>query len=257
MDGSFLSDESVIQASRDFVCIRVAMYEDAEEAKVLRKIYTRGGDLENTVFAMLSPDGKKHLSRPGRKPYYRSPSRMAAAMRQMVRENYSSAPGKRWSDRILPEMKSLELAINVASCDSLPTIVAIGKSEAELVKLRKQLVPVAWNDQLAGQFVFASVRSGEDLRAINGLDRSKPEGVYLLEPDTYGMSGKVMAKIDVRNPRGAQNQISRALAQFQPPSKNHRRHVASGFQLGLRWETAIPVTDKAAANAAARLWSKD
>ena len=60
MDGSFLSDADVVAASRKFVCIRLSTYEDAEEAEFLRSIYVgRSGDLENTVFAILSPDGKR------------------------------------------------------------------------------------------------------------------------------------------------------------------------------------------------------
>ena len=50
MDRSYLSDKDVVEASRDFVCIRLATYENAEEAKILKSIFTgRSGALENTV----------------------------------------------------------------------------------------------------------------------------------------------------------------------------------------------------------------
>ena len=38
MDKSFLSQSEVIAASRKFVCIRLATYENAEEAKFLKSI---------------------------------------------------------------------------------------------------------------------------------------------------------------------------------------------------------------------------
>ncbi len=256
MDRSFLSNEDVIAASRDFVCIRLATYEDAEEAKYLRTIFTRRGDLENTVFAILAPDGKTELVRSGRGPKFRSPAQMAERMQHLVSANYRNAQKRRWSDRQLPAMKSLELALNVASCDGLPALVAIGKTEAELNELREQLVPLAWNEQLGGQFVVATVDSSADLRPIRGLDDVDSEGVYLLEPDQFGLSGRVIAKIDAGH-ESAEGQLKSALADFKPPVKNHRQHVQAGYQLGLRWETAIPVTDKQAVQASSRLWGKD
>ena len=38
MDGSFLSDAKVIDESRKFVCIRLATYENKEEAALLKSI---------------------------------------------------------------------------------------------------------------------------------------------------------------------------------------------------------------------------
>ncbi len=60
MDRSFLADADVIAASRMFVCIRPATYEDAGEADFLKKIFVgRSGELDNTVFVLLAPDGEQ------------------------------------------------------------------------------------------------------------------------------------------------------------------------------------------------------
>ena len=68
MDGRFLFNADVVKASRNFVCIRVATYEDAEEAKYLKQVFrSRSGELENTVFGMFDPGGRK-LVRTGRSP---------------------------------------------------------------------------------------------------------------------------------------------------------------------------------------------
>lgn len=235
--------------------MRLATYEDAEETKFLEKIYTRGNGLENTVFAILSPDGKEHLTRAGRKPSYRRASQLANAMDQIVQDGYGDSKQKRWSDTTLPEFKSLDLAINVASCDSLPAIIVIGENDAAIEKSKKQLLPIAWNEELAGQFVFASVKTSEDLRAISGIPEDSPSGVYVVAPGQFGMSSEVVAKVsDFVDTAAATKEISTALANFKPVAKNHRQHVQFGFQLGLKWETAVPVTDREAARAASRLW---
>ena len=255
MDRSFLSNAQVVEASRDFVCIRLATYEDAEEAKFLEQIYTRGGDLENTVFAMLTPNAKRHLVRAGRGPSFRSAQQMAQRMKQIVSQDYEKSSDQRGADRTLPEMKSVDLAINVASCDGLPVVLAIGKDDAELAAMRKRLVPVAWSDKFAGQFVFATAKTDVDLRLIGGINEKKPEGIYILEPGRYGMMSSVLAQLEEVGPES--KQIASVLNEFKPHAKQHREHVQEGYQLGLRWETAIPVTDKQAVQAASRLWGRD
>ena len=67
MDRSFLSQPEVITAARKFVCVRLATYESAAEGQFLASICPTGsGELENTVFAILSPDGKQKLARVSR-----------------------------------------------------------------------------------------------------------------------------------------------------------------------------------------------
>ena len=39
MDRSFLADQDVIAASRKFVCIRLATYENADENEVLKGVF--------------------------------------------------------------------------------------------------------------------------------------------------------------------------------------------------------------------------
>src|SRR5436853_2273798 len=69
MDRSFLLRKEVVDASRDFICIRLATYEDKEEADYLVKVFPgRTGVLENTVYTMLSPDARQYLTRSGRSP---------------------------------------------------------------------------------------------------------------------------------------------------------------------------------------------
>src|SRR4051794_13529150 len=67
MDRSFLSKPHVVAASRAFVCVRLATYEDPTEASWLKDFTRTGsGQLENTVFGILAPDGNKKLGRSSR-----------------------------------------------------------------------------------------------------------------------------------------------------------------------------------------------
>ena len=56
MDRSFLSSEDVVTASRNFVCIRTATYEDAGEAEFIKRtIFDGADDLRNFWFFASSP----------------------------------------------------------------------------------------------------------------------------------------------------------------------------------------------------------
>ena len=111
MDRSFLSDERVVTASRDFVCIRLATYEDAQEAKFLKSVFVgRSGDLENTVFAILSPDAQRNLVR-GRGPFFafRDAKEMAKEM-QKISAEYQTDDARPSPNLQLPTMKSFAWA---------------------------------------------------------------------------------------------------------------------------------------------------
>ena len=79
MDRSFLSQPEAIEASRNFVCVRLTTYENQAETEFMRNLY-RGpnGEIQNTTFTILSPDGKQALIRPERSP--RRHFRNAAAL---------------------------------------------------------------------------------------------------------------------------------------------------------------------------------
>ena len=69
MDVSFLSSKATVEASRPFVCIRLATYENQEEVDFMKALYVSyTGEIANTMFALLSPDGKTRLSEADRSP---------------------------------------------------------------------------------------------------------------------------------------------------------------------------------------------
>jgi hypothetical protein len=270
MDRSFLADANVIGVSRQFVCIRLATYEDAEEAKFLKNIFSgRSGELDNTVFALLAPDGKTQLCRPGRSPNFafRNPAEMASRMVEISGEYPGNDEGG--TDVLtLPAMKNFRLALNVAACDGLPLVVGIGtepdkKSTGAAAKpgdkdsdksnksaendlpvdtLRKLLVPVAFTEQLAGKFHYYTTTDPKELSAVTGYRGQ--EGVFLIAPAAYGLEGEVVAQWtrDLETGLLAKELLEKA-GQYQKTAKSHNQHVRSGRQNNIEWETEIPVTD--------------
>ena len=146
MDRSFLTDERVVAASRNFVCIRLATYEDKQEAEFLKSVYTgRSGQMENTTFAILSPDGRQKLTAAGRGPFraFGNAAQMAMAMKGIWAQ-HQEAPDAALAEQQLPLIKSVELALNVAACDNLPCLVTVANDPEKIETLNRKLLPVAW-----------------------------------------------------------------------------------------------------------------
>ena len=253
MDRSFLTNADVIKASRDFVCIRLATYEDDAEAEYLKTIYLgRNGDLENTVFCLLSPDGDENLCRAGRGPQFafRNPRDMASEMNKIAKQ-YQAKP-RADGETILPEMKDIRLGINVSSCDGIPSIICYSKDEQQLAKMKSRLAPLAVGAELGGKFVYSSTTDADDLKQVAGFEKASA-GILIVAPDSYGLEGEVKRFIAADQSTEA---IAKVLTEFasdtSKTTKNHGSHVRKGIGSGKDWKTAIPVTDQGSLKAMQR-----
>lgn len=241
MDRSYLSQRSVITASRDFVCVRLATYEDASEADFLRAFTpTRSGQLENTVFGILAPDGTHKLIRSSRGPdhLFNGPQDMAKALIKIA-ANYPGVPTP--APAPLPLVAHVKLAINVAAADNLPLVVVTARDADQRKILEERLAVLAWKDEFIGHFVFAS-GTGQDLAALDGVQQDA--ALVIAEPEQFGRSARVMGSL----PADASSaQIARllraAVSQFTPMDKTFVNHVREGQRRGIFWEPATPVTD--------------
>ena len=193
MDRSFLSDKGIIRASRNFVCARLATYESKEEAEYLSGIFTRRGQLENTVFCIMSPDGKDKLVSSGRSPGWVFPGSEDQAMRDMEKKmdeivsRYSVKKESRSSLPGLPVLPNFRLALNVAACDNLPLVATVARSKKSREKLQKQVKELAWSKEFIGRFIYVSVGAASELKKVKGLE--KKEGLFVIAPDTFGQAG--------------------------------------------------------------------
>lgn len=239
MDRSFLSRPEVIAASREFVCVRLATYEDAVEAKFVQGLVrTHSGELENTAFCLLAPDGKKKLSRSARgtEQVYDDAAAMAADMRRVVGQ-YSpkAAPSK------LPLVANPRLALDVAAADGLPLVVIVGKHAAARQRSHDRLAKLAWTNEFIGRFVYAE-GSVADVLGVPGV--TVDSGVVVIAPDKFGQKGAVLRQVDASATADALAEALRtAMAEYKAPAKTFQSHVREGQRLGVFWETRMPVTD--------------
>lgn len=191
----------------------------------------RAGTLENTVFALLTPDGKSYLARPGRSPQFafRGPAEMAEVMKQSA----GKYPAK-GEPSAVPAMHDFRLSLNTAACDSMPLVVAVGGGEALLAKL-------AWSAELLGKYAYAPVSTEAELQRA-GI-AAKP-GIYAIEPDTFGQKGAVLAQWPLTADTAT---ITRGLLDAQKrhngAGKIARQHIQQGTQLGVLWKSLLPNTD--------------
>jgi hypothetical protein len=239
MDRSFLSKPQVVAAARAFVCVRLATYEDPLEATWLKDFTRTGsGQLENTVFGILAPDGAKKLIRSSRGPdhLFSGPDQMAETMAKIAAKYPNSTAPSR-----LPLVASVRLGLNIAAADNQPLVVVVGKDAATRKPLAAKLAGLAWNDEFLGRFTFAA-GGPEDLATIVG---TKPEaGILIALPETFGRSAKSLAIVDADASTGRIAEALRGVvAGFSPIEKTFSNHVRSGPLQGIFWETAVPVTD--------------
>jgi len=239
MDRSFLSQPDVIAASREFVCVRVATYEDAEENRFQKTLLkTRSGEVENSVFCLLAPDGKTKLTRSARgtEQVYADATAMAADMRR-VAGLYSpkTAPTS------LPLVASPRLALDVAAADGLPLVMILGNDPVGRQRFVERIATLAWTDGLIGQFVYAEGTAKE----IAGVpDLTLDTGVAVIAPDKFGIKGTVLRHVAADATLDKLAEALRAAAnEYKAPSKSFQTHVREGQRLGVFWETRMPVTD--------------
>jgi len=239
MDRSFLSRPEVVAASRDFVCVRVATYEDPEENRFLKSLLrTRSGEVENSVFCLLAPDGKTKLTRSARgtEQIYTDAAAMAADMRR-VAGLYSPKAAQ----NSLPLVASPRLALDVAAADGLPLVMILGKDRAARQHLVERTASLAWTDDLVGRFVYAEATE-KDISGVR--DIALDSGVAVIAPDTFGLKGTVVRQVAADAKVGKLAEALRAAAtEYKAPSKSFRMHIREGQRLGVFWETRVPVTD--------------
>ncbi len=243
MDRSFLSRAEVIAASRKFVCIRLTTYENQEESEFLKSLWVnRAGDLENTVFTLLSPDGKRPLVRPSRSMdhAFADAGQMAETMDRIAGE-YGKLRDAGTSVPPLPLVNGVRLAVNVAACDNRPLLVVYAEDDAARKSLIEKVAPLAWSNEFIGRFVCVAAPSAKELGMMNGT--VKP-GVLVVEPDAYGLKGMVLEQVGAgESAERIAESMRTGLSRHQRREKEFREHVQQGKQAGIFWETLLPVTD--------------
>ena len=243
MDRSFLSQPDVIAASRSFVCVRLATYEDEKEGAFLKAFHvTRSGELENTVFAILSPDGKRQLARASRGAdhTFGDAARMAETMTRIAGAYAVKHAGGPPPE--LPKVANVRLAIDVAACDNQPLVLVFSPDAKVRQDLEERLAALAWSDQFLGRFVYASASAAGELADIEGAKAEA--GILVIQSDKFGLKGQVLTRAAAAIP---QEELIACLQEgarlYHREEKTFTGHVREGHQKGVFWETVLPVTD--------------
>ncbi len=240
----------MVTASRDYVCVRPQTYEDQAEAELLLSLFKgRQGELENTVFCVLGPDGKERLTRAGRSPSQQFAD--AQSFAAFLGETYEPYAEKAKPLAGLPLHDELALALNVGACDLMPVGVLVAEDEKSLTKLKERVARLAWSPEHIARQHFVCVVGSEAIAAAeeaHGLVL-KP-GLSLVEPDAFGRTATLLIHVESgASVAGMGRQLAKARAERAPSEKSRRAHIREARRAGIGWESELPVSDPGARRA--------
>lgn len=243
MDGSFLSKKEVIDASRNFVCIRLTTYENKKEMEFVKRLMGRPrGSVENTLFAILSPDTKTKFVTPSRTPSwsYSNSTQLAkslSSIAQKYRKQKQLGP-----DSSLPATANVKIGLNIASSDNLPLVVLNELDPKKRKELVANLRQLAWDKKYIGKFTYSVAVKSSDLEIVDKLD-SKAR-IIVVQPGEFGLKGKQISSSKEGDIKSIERCLQSGLGRFEGSSKSMFSHMRSGSQQGAFWETELPVTDR-------------
>ena len=265
MDRSFLADQDVIAASRKFVCIRLATYEDAEESRMLRGIFAPGGNLQNTVFALLTPDGKTPLVRSGRSPVWafggvRGPGinaqplesikKMGRTMEAIARRYPGNERDVR-GPRPVPYLADLRIALNVAAADRQPLVVVYSTDRVQRAQMERELSQVVWSEPFVGKVQYVAAQAAGEFKSVQGL--AARSGFIVIQPGTFGLTGRVIGTLPPETDTAdLREHLATALNRHRPSQLSYNQHRQAGVRAGARWQSRVPNTARGGRQGGAR-----
>lgn len=197
-----------------------------------------GGRFENSVFCILSPDGREWLTRANRGPEMVLGRRGAASAMERIALEY---PAKADLDEaIVQDFHSFRQALNVASADQRVLVLVNAPADRER-ELRESLRAVASDDRVTGRFHIDFEQGDEWKEKIEGTG-DKP-GIVLINPGEFGMSGSVIKQlpldVDAETLVSAMTAANKSFARTTK-KKVYSQHVAKGRAEGVYFEGAVP-----------------
>lgn len=242
MQDSLFSNEALIQASREFVCIRIETYENKASEQRVRSLLR--GRFANTAFCIFDPEGEERLSRAGRSPETLAgrggDGDVDAIVREMNRIASAYCDEIDTDPALLQDFETFRQALNVASADQRLLLVVTSSHEQMLGNLRE----VICDDEVIGRFHIDLVGPDSDAGWADSIQGEHAEpGILIVRSGQFGLEGEVMQQL----PQGASvDEIKRALRACNTEfasledRKDHGEHVAAGRRQGIYFENEIP-----------------
>ena len=209
------------------------------------------GEPQNTTFALLAPDGRTKLTRAGRgaRGIFADAADMAKQM-ATVAGKYPADPKASGAVPPLPVTLTAKLGVDVAAADGLLLVAVVATEDKARADLSATVAKLAWGKDFLGKFTYCSAKSADEFPKLDGL--KAVDGVVIIAPDTFGMSGKVIAQLPAdATPETVAKAMTAALASHAKAAKNQRDHRNQGIELGAYWVPKLSVTDKQEENARA------
>jgi hypothetical protein len=240
MQNSLFASEKFIEASRDFVCIRIETYESKDSEKMVRSLL--GGSFANTSFCVFDPQGRKRLSRSGRSPGIMAGRGQGenAIVREM-NKIVSSYKNKRVKGpALLQDFDTFRQALNVASADQRLLLVVT----SERPETRKKLEQVLSEKEMVGRFHLDQVNDRADKswqKSITG--ESKTPGVLIVHSGPFGLKGKLLKQLpESTSASESKAALLKANLEFAAIEKRkvYSDHVFAGLRQGIFFENEIP-----------------
>ena len=168
IDSTYLHRPEVIDASKEFVCIRLTAYEDESERMFMSKLVK--GQVSNTAFAILAPDGTPAVQNKGtgKGPagLFENATEMARGLKEIA-SKYRSKEAQ--GAPALPITLNAKVGMVVAAADNRPLALVLSADPDRQKQLEDKLSNIAWNTKLEGRFIYAVASSMEEISKIEGL----------------------------------------------------------------------------------------
>ena len=240
------SQKEFIEASRDFVCVRLESYESEEHQKLVRG-FLRGA-FANTAFGLLAPDGKTQLSRGGRSPAALvgrggggvGTEQVVPIMKDIVK-GYSQAG--RASEATLQDFHTTRQAINVASGDQRLLVLTVASKKSR-EKAEETLRAVLNEPDLVGVFHhdFLEAKADEGWDELVTKEKAG-DGFLVIRSHEFGLEGEVVAQLPIT---ASASELKKTLVKANKTfaeteeRKVYGEHVQEGRQKKVYFENGMP-----------------
>ncbi|MDF1814323.1 MAG: hypothetical protein P1V20_19110 [Verrucomicrobiales bacterium] len=235
------STKEFIEASRNYVCVRLESYESEEHQQLVRSFLN--GRFENTAFCILEPDAETRLTGSSRSPHHimgRTNDQVIAEMTRIAKL-YRKKGGDR--EMALQDFHSFRQALNVASADQRLLLFVSGNG-GDLEKVKSTLRPVFADSDVMGRFHldFADENSDADWTGTVSRSSDAP-GMYLIQADRFGQHGAVVAAIPLTvesaDLKSALLEANREFAESEA-RKVYSDHVSEGREKNVFFKNGMP-----------------
>ena len=152
-------------------------------------------------------------------------------------------PNKAEGVPTLPVTLTPSLGLAVAAGDNQPLIVVLAADTKRQMEWEAKVAALAWDKDFEGRFVYAIASSMKQMPKVQG--HSITEGILVIEPDIFGLGGKVVKEVTAEQPVGQLRETLQQVARnYVPIVKNRRQLATLGLKEGIFYETGIPVSGR-------------